>query len=63
MIIPHFRNSDKNAIAHLTIIKPIVCFGWVFEFYGISTFVGYLMPNSVICIYIQPKISKRILSR
>ena len=32
-------------------------------FYGISTFIGYLTPDSVICIYIRPKISKRILSR
>ena len=36
--------------------------GWLFWLYGISTFVGYLTPNSVICICIQPKISERILS-
>ena len=33
--------------------------GWWFGFYGISTFVGYLMPNSVyiyIYIYFQSKI-------
>ena len=37
-------------------------FGWLFGFYGISTFVGHSTPNSVyIYIHIQPKISKRIL--
>ena len=24
-------------------------FGWLFEFYGISTFVGYLTPNPFLC--------------
>ena len=23
--------------------------GWLFGFYGISTFVGYLMPNPFLC--------------
>ena len=23
--------------------------GWLVEFYGISTFVGYLMPNPFLC--------------
>ena len=36
--------------------------GWLFGFYGISTFVGHSKPYSVyIYIHIQPKISKRIL--
>ena len=36
--------------------------GCLFGFYGISTFVGHLTPNSVYkYIHIQPKISKRIL--
>ena len=25
--------------------------GWLVEFYGISTFVGYLMPNPFLCKY------------
>ena len=38
------------------------CCFWLFGFYGISTFVGHLTPNSVYkYIYIQPKISERIL--
>ena len=39
----------------------LIWFGLVW-FYGISTFVGYVMPNSVFT-YIKPKISKRILCR
>ena len=36
--------------------------GWLFGFYGISTFVGHSTANSVyIYIHIQPKISKQIL--
>ena len=35
---------------------------WLAGFYGISTFVGYLMPNSVF-VYIKPKILKQILYR
>ena len=26
-----------------------ICFGWLVGFYGISTFVGYLMPNPFLC--------------
>ena len=25
--------------------KPSLIVGWLFKFYGISTFVGYLTPN------------------
>ena len=40
----------------------LYCVGWLFGFYGISTFVGHSTPNSVyIYKHIQPKISKRIL--
>ena len=35
--------------------------GWL-GFYGISTIVGYLIPNSVYT-YIEPKISKQTLCR
>ena len=31
--------------------------GWLVGFYGISTFVGYLMQNSVYMYIHQPKIS------
>ena len=42
-------------------VKAVVV-GWLFGFYGISTFVGHSTSNSVyIYIHIQPKISKRIL--
>ena len=35
---------------------------WLFRFYGVSTFAGYLTPILSICIYIQPNISERIFS-
>ena len=32
--------------------KSLNFVGWLFRFYGISTFVGYLMPNPFVCKYI-----------
>ena len=32
---------------HFHCYKYLNCFGWLVGFYGISTFIGYLMPNSV----------------
>ena len=50
-----------NAKSSLYIYIKYIGFG-LFEFYGISTLVGHLTPNSVnIYTHIQPKISKRIL--
>ena len=49
----HFRYRHK---------KSELLIGWLFGFYGISTFVGYLMPNPV-DTYIRHMICKRIPSR
>ena len=48
------KNCPGYAIATLV--------GWFAGFYGITTFVGYLMPNFVYT-YIKPKVSKRTLGR
>ena len=64
-----FKSTNYLALASLnhfglTNLKPNIhnLVGWLFGFYGISTLIGYLTPNSVyIYIHIQPKISKRIL--
>ena len=48
-----------------TSVSACVCVclvGWLFGFYGISTFVGYLTPNSVYMCLHSTKISERILS-
>ena len=64
------RGRIQNMKAFLSAIKiEVYCrvvvgwlVGWLFGFCGISTFVGHSGPNSVsLYIYIQPKISKRIL--
>ena len=62
-------NKRSNMVLNSTVIDIIVEFffffrkvGWLFGFYSISTFGGYLMPNSVFT-YIRSKIFKQILSR
>ena len=37
------RSRDLVQLAYLD--DNDIIFGWLFDFYGISTFVGYLMPN------------------
>ena len=43
----HFMNSGDllQKINNINIENKWLSFGWLFEFYGISTFVGYLTPN------------------
>ena len=36
--IPHSSRTEDS---------PLDAVGWLFGFYGVSTFVGYLTPNSV----------------
>ena len=42
----YFWYSDSMQ-KFLQLYNPIFRFGWLLGFYGISTFVGYLTPNSV----------------
>ena len=43
--------GDRGSIPGRVISKTqkVVWFGYVFGFYGISTFVGYSMPNPFLC--------------
>ena len=43
-----------NAKSFLYIYTKYISFGWI-RFYGISTIVGYLMPNAV---YLEKKVEK-----
>ena len=55
-------NGNEGVLHTAYELILMVRVGWLFGFYGISTFVGHSTPNSVyIYIHIQPKISKRIL--
>ena len=60
--ICYYLSSHFNFYTHVVVIfvfKPMLnvlilklCMfvvGWLFGFYGISTFVGYLMPNPLLC--------------
>ena len=42
---------NKQIKRHIKLhrISTINMIGWLFGFYGISTFVGYLMPNPFLC--------------
>ena len=42
---PQQVDCDWPPIMH----EEKILVGWLFGFYGISTFVGYLMPNPFIC--------------
>ena len=44
IFIPCFLlNTTSSLVVALTKV------GWLFGFYGKSTFVGYLMPNPLLC--------------
>ena len=40
---------DKNMKAMVCSPDDETFFDWLVEFYGISTFVGYLTPNPFLC--------------
>ena len=42
----NWRNPRKGVVPSTT---PWSRFSWFVGFYGISTFVGYLMPNPFLC--------------
>ena len=46
---PCLVNNLPEAAGILESFMPLVWFGLVWWFYGISTFVGYLMPNPFLC--------------
>ena len=43
MMVVYLRSLSQ--IPNLIVHSYLHLFGWLVEFYGISTFVGYLMPN------------------
>ena len=58
LLLHTMRNKRYNKIYIYICVCVCVCVcvymyvymvGWLFGFYGISTFVGYLMPNPFLC--------------
>ena len=57
-----YVSSRAGRYSRYVVILCLLVVFWLFRFYGISTFLSHLTPNSVyIYTHIQPKISKRIL--
>ena len=46
-IIKHNNNTNQLTSSDVGLVGWLV--GWMVEFYGISTFVGYLTPNPFLC--------------
>ena len=44
-VITNFLRNHQSAKYEKEIEELLRMVGWLFGFYGISTFVGYLMPN------------------
>ena len=50
-----YSANDMKELFQNTEINNVV--GWLFGFYGVSTFVGYLTPNSVYTYCYKPAIT------